>query len=130
MLQKDFLLTTKDKTAITSKKRNLEGTNLNSDNSFVVLADSIIMDTSTLMGVHIDQSDFSSIDLIKDLEIARHALSNKGASQTSAPVEETSFEELIEEVSEIDEHVVITPKRKSKPVVRLSLSGHKKKRQE
>ena len=130
MLQKDFLLTTKDKTAITSKKRNLEGTNLNSDNSFVVLADSIIMDTSTLMGVHIDQSDFSSIDLIKDLEIARHALSNKGASQTSAPVEETSFEELIEEVSEIDEHVVITPKRKYKPVVRLSLSGHKKKRQE
>ena len=123
-LQKDFLLTTKDKTAITSKKRNLEGTNLNSDNSFAILADSIIMDTSTLMGVHIDQSDFSSIDLIKDLEIARHALSNKGASQTSAPVEETSFEELIEEVSEIDEHVVITPKRKSKPVVRLSLSGH------
>ena len=129
-LQKDLLLTTEDKTAITNKKRNLEGTNLNSENSFAVLADSIIIDTSTLMGVHIDQSDFSSIDLIKDLEIARHALSNKVANQISAPVEEIPFEELIEEVSETDEIVVITPKRKPKPVVRLSLSGHKKKRQE
>jgi len=82
------------------------------------------------MGVHIDQSDFSSIDLIKDLEIARHALSNKVANQISAPVEEIPFEELIEEVSETDEIVVITPKRKPKPVVRLSLSGHKKERQE
>ena len=96
-LQKDLLLTTEDKTAITNKKRNLEGTNLNSENSFAVLADSIIIDTSTLMGVHIDHLNFATIDLVKDLEIARHALNNKIITPiTEIPIE-NPLDELLEE---------------------------------
>ena len=58
-------------------KRNLEGTNLNSENSFSALDNEEIISKSDLMGVHISDVNYSDIDLIKDLEVARHSLEEK-----------------------------------------------------
>ena len=49
------------------------------------------------MGVHIDHLNFATIDLVKDLEIARHALNNKIITPiTEIPVE-NPLDELLEE---------------------------------
>ena len=85
------MLTTDEKIAITNKKRNLKGTNLNSGNSFAALDDSDIVDKSNMMGVRIDPANFAAINLIKDLKIAIHALNNKADNQAPAIPEEVSF---------------------------------------
>ena len=56
-----------------------------------MLDDSDIIDKSDMMGVGIDPANFSSINLIKDLKIARHALNNKADNQAPAIPEEVSF---------------------------------------
>ena len=85
------MLTTDEKIAITNKKRNLKGTNLNIGNSFATLDDSDIVDKSNMMGVRIDPDNFAAINLIKDLKIAIHALNNKADNQATAIPEEVSF---------------------------------------
>lgn len=132
-LNKDILLTTEEKNMKMGRKRNLEGTNLNSENSFAVLSDNDIMHLSRDMGVILEDSNFTAIDLIKDLEIARHSLRDKTllpANNTIA--EEVIIEELEEELSDIeserDSMVVLTSKRKTKPKQRLSLSGPRQKK--
>lgn len=113
-------------------KRNLEGTNLKSDNSFSVLANNEIVHLSKDMCVIIDDSSFNAVNLIKDLEIARHSLAEKRSTPTiENPIEEIIIEEVEEEMSDFDATPVHTPKRKGRPKNRLSLSGpkvNKKKR--
>ena len=58
-------------------KMTLEVTNLNFKNSFSVLSNEEIISISDMMGVHINDCDFSAINLIKDLEVARHSLEEK-----------------------------------------------------
>jgi len=105
----------------------LEGTNLNSENSFAVLDDTDIIDKSDRMGVHIEHDNFSAINLIRDLELARHALKDKVDHHTPVIIEEVSLADMDNECSDVEDNVVITPKRIPKPIVRLSLSGLKKK---
>lgn len=76
-LKKDLLISTNDKIIQMGKKRNLEGTNLNSENSFSVLEENEIALLAKGMGIDIDDSNFLTIDLIKELEIARHAIAEK-----------------------------------------------------
>jgi hypothetical protein len=52
----------------------LEGTNLSDQNLFVVLNNLDIMNLAAGMGVHIGSEHFESVDIMKDLECARHAL--------------------------------------------------------
>lgn len=127
--KKDITLTTEAKTMMMSKKRNLEGTNLNSENSFSILNNVDIMQLSVNMGVNINDNDFAAIDLIKDLEMARHSLANKKLETENHVVEdEIILEEIEEETSDYNEELIKTPKRKSKPRTRLSLSGPKIKK--
>ena len=110
-------------------KRNLEGTNLNSENSFSALDNEEIISKSDLMGVHISDVNYSDIDLIKDLEVARHSLEEKKKeSYTHSCDEEIKIEEIDEERSDLEEVLVITPKRNPKPIKRLSLSGQRRKK--
>jgi hypothetical protein len=60
-----------------SKKRSLEGTNLSDCNSFVVLDDEHIAKIAEGMGVIIPCDKFDSIDILKDIEVARHVLDKK-----------------------------------------------------
>lgn len=127
-LRKDLILTTEDKTLHMGKKRNLEGTNLNNENSFSVLADDDIMHLYGNMGITIDESNFAAIDLVKELEIARHSLADKKI----APLETSNFVEPIlevleEEVSEVESTTILTQRRKGVPRNSLSLSGKKEK---
>ncbi|TVU05124.1 hypothetical protein EJB05_48275, partial [Eragrostis curvula] len=68
----------------TSKKRSLEGTNLNSMNSFSVLANDELVSVALNLGVSLNSDCFDKIDLMEDLEIARHTLDLKKASCTSS----------------------------------------------
>lgn len=126
-LRRDLILSTEDKNMMMSKKRNLEGTNLNNENSFSVLTDNDIMKLSKDMGITIDDSNFAAIDLVKELEIARHSLAEKKI----APIESTSIIESIievveEEIYEVESLIIHSQKRKGKPKNRLSLSGPRK----
>jgi hypothetical protein len=60
-----------------SKKRSLADTNLSSCNSFAVLDDNCIAGIVEGMGVLIPTDKFDTIDILKDIEIARHALDKK-----------------------------------------------------
>lgn len=123
-LQKDLLLTTDDRNLKVGRKRNLEGTNLNSKNSFSVLSYLDIMQKSKDIGVVIDDDNFATIDLMKDLEIARHSLLEKVITPTESNIiEEVIIEEGEEELSDYENQLVLTPRRKGKPRTRLSLSG-------
>ena len=112
-------------------KMTLEGTNLNFKNSFSVLSNEEIISISDMMGVHINDCDFSAINLIKDLEVARHSLEEKNKINMPTSVEvEIEIEEIDDELSDLEKIVEITPKRKANPVKRLSLSGPRKKNKE
>lgn len=60
-----------------SKKRDLEGTNLKYENSFAVLDNIVIASLANDMGVMITEYEFDKVDMMKDLEIARHKLVDK-----------------------------------------------------
>lgn len=126
-LQKEILLTTGDKTLQMGKKRNLEGTNLNSENSFSVLANDDIIHLSKEMGITLNDSNYAAIDLIKDLEVARHSLAEKSVI-VSVPsiIGETFLEVVDEELTDFENIVIHSQKRKGKPRNRLSLSGPRK----
>ena len=57
--------------------RNLEGTNLNSSNSFAVLDNDDISSRMLEMGVDPASFNLDNIDYMKDLEVARHNIENK-----------------------------------------------------
>lgn len=123
-LRKEMALTTEDKITRMGKKRNLEGTNLNLENSFSVLEDNEIMQLSRNMGIEIDDSNFAAIDFMKELEIARHSLAKKKIAPIEVViVEDPILEILEEETSDVDTLSHCSPKRKGKPKNRLSLSG-------
>jgi hypothetical protein len=60
-----------------SKKRPLEGNSFPDQNSFAVLVLDNIVAIPDDMGVVIPPNKFDKVDLLRDIEIARHALSNK-----------------------------------------------------
>ena len=63
-------------------KRNAEG-NITNHNSFSVLDNDIVMNLSNLMGVKVTENDFSTIDLLAEMENARLLLHQKNVSQNS-----------------------------------------------
>lgn len=126
-LQKDIMLTTEEKNLRMGKKRNLEGTNLNTANSFSALSDNVILHISAGMGITLDDSNFTAIDLLKDLEIARHTLIEKQKAPEPI-IEETSIDVEEEEISDPEPTLILTPRKKGKPRNRLSLSGPRKKK--
>ena len=121
-----------------TNKRNNEGTSTNFSNSFSILDDDIIMSKGAQMGVHMDATDFESINMLKDLEIARLSLQEKTRLSTSSELntekevdshqeiqdsEQILLKWLVEEKSEDDDFTLVTPKRHRKSVRRLTLSG-------
>lgn len=60
-----------------TKKRSLEGNTIPISNSFSALDDDELIKRSNCMGVVINSSDFTAVELLKDLENARHALNKK-----------------------------------------------------
>jgi hypothetical protein len=75
-IQKQFL---EKQHGVELKKRHVEGNLLVDKNSFALLDNDLIVDLANEMGVVISDKEFGTVDLMKDLEIARQALEmNKG----------------------------------------------------
>jgi len=75
-LKKTSTMTTSEKTLQMAKKRNLEG-NPSRINSFSVLPIEEIMNVTSNMGVDLNENDFDTFNLLKDLEKARDDLYHK-----------------------------------------------------
>jgi hypothetical protein len=81
-LQDSVNIDTMEKASALSKKRNLEGNhdstpNPLSNNSFAVLSDNQIATKASLMGVKIPDGSFATVNLVRDLELARNSLVSK-----------------------------------------------------
>jgi hypothetical protein len=59
------------------KKRPLEGNSIPDQSSFAILSLDNIVNIAGEMGVVIPPEKFNKVDLLRDIEIARHALINK-----------------------------------------------------
>lgn len=129
-LRKELAVTTEEKVTRMGQKRNLEGTNLNPENSFSVLANDDIMQLSLNMGIELNDSNFVAIDFIKDLEIARHALAEKKLAPPENTTEEEPILEVVEEeFSDVEMYAEQPLKRRGRPKKKtlfLSLSGPRK----
>lgn len=64
-----------EKAEILTKKRNMEGNQTIS--TFSVLDNVELINKSVNMGVKVNIDDMKPFDIIKDLELSRHALENK-----------------------------------------------------
>lgn len=71
-----------------AKKRNLEGNSTN-HNMFSALSNTELADLSTNLGACIDNADFATFDLLKELECARKELYSKQLETNNAPQSET-----------------------------------------
>jgi hypothetical protein len=74
------------------RKRKLEGTSLSNQNSFAALNNMEIVEMVSGMGIIVAYDQFDSIELMKDLEVARHAL--KVTKIHELPVEMKNYEEV------------------------------------
>lgn len=116
-------MTIAEKAEELTRKRNLEGTNLYSKNSFAVLSDEEIIDKTSKMGVNWDVNDMEVINVIKDLEIARHTLEKKrdeksNVTDENEEVVSPSVEQQLlgwhSESSDEEEFTLVTSKRSRK----------------
>ena len=135
-------LSTSCSSRILSNKRTLEGNN-DSSNSFSILGNDEIIDRSMSMGVKLDVSSFASIDILKNMENARIALSKKQIHPAPAHISnDSSFndsEVLNLELdskpdcvnsdndveSDLEDFTLVTSKIKRKPNNRFMPSGRK-----
>jgi hypothetical protein len=122
--QKDITLTTEEKNMNMAKKRNLEGNNVSSENSFAALHTNEIREISKSIGVMIPDNDFAIINLVKEMELARHSLAQKNKKVVVREInseddQESGVEPAPEdELADFEGFVVVTPKRKRKANVR------------
>jgi hypothetical protein len=103
----------------------LEGTNLSCSNSFVVLDNDNICAMAEEMGVAILDMHFDTVEIMRDLELARHALDKQKTVEIldpndSIPEEEIAVKvefpmfEWIEEGSESEQFTLVQSKKKKK----------------
>jgi hypothetical protein len=73
-----------------TEARNIPGTNLNTHNSFSLLADEEILNKALEMGVNSDSFNLEKVSYLKDLEIARHNITSMHVSSVNNNVEDTN----------------------------------------
>jgi hypothetical protein len=77
-LQDNVMEDVREKAENLTRKRNLEGNETSTDtNSFASLSNNEIVVRASKMGVRIPDNNFSSIDLLRELECARENIENK-----------------------------------------------------
>jgi hypothetical protein len=77
-LQNNVTEDIREKAENLTRKRNLEGNDTTTDtNSFASLSNNEIVVRASMMGVKIPDNNFSSIDLLRELECARENIENK-----------------------------------------------------
>jgi hypothetical protein len=76
-------------------KRTLEGTNLSCSNSFALLDNDNICSMVVDMGVAILDEHFDVVEIMRDLEIARHALDKQKVEEIKDPNDSIPEEDLV-----------------------------------
>jgi tetraacyldisaccharide-1-P 4'-kinase len=111
-----------EKVGKVAQKKNLEGNSQN-PNSFSVLSVDEVIHISSEMGVVIEDDDFATYNLLKDLEIARNDLYQKQSEQKLGPQTESvevipegnnihELEWLHEESSESEDFILVESRKK------------------
>jgi hypothetical protein len=112
------------------QKRNLEGTNLSSLNSFSILNNAEILNLAGNMGIIIEREQFETVEIMKDLELARHSLDKvkmceiKNPNEGVIPISEIQGSEILalewlEEDEEADDFTLVESKKKKKQRAQL-----------
>jgi hypothetical protein len=115
------------------KKIPFGGTSLNDQNSFVILGNDDIAALANDMGVEICLQHFDTIDLMKDLEVARHALEKQKISAPPESVVENKNVELenidvpllewLDDDSEVELFTIVQSRKKKKKQAQLQLEN-------
>lgn len=123
-LKNDIAITTKEKNERIARKRNLEGTTSNSV-MFSDLPVETIKNLSIDMGIAVDQISFGTLDMLKDLEIARNNLHARqhepvvveqvDVSTIEDDINERLIEWLQDEHSETESDILAHSKKKKCP---------------
>jgi hypothetical protein len=114
------------------RKRSFSGTNLFEHNSFSMLDVDNISKLACNMGVEINDTHFNSVNLMKDLEVARHALDktkervypelNKELhEEDSKPTDDIPLLEWLDDDSEAESFTLVQSKKKKKKQDHLRL---------
>jgi hypothetical protein len=113
----------------------MEGNALSGKNSFALLDNDLIVDLAGEMGVVISDSDFDILNLMKDLELARHALEKRKDveiksldvyGETPENIDQTKIPllEWVDEDSEVENiTLVLSKKNKKKKQAQLKLES-------
>jgi hypothetical protein len=111
------------------KKKALEGTTLSNHNSFALLDNDMIVNLASEMGISIPLDQFDAIDVMKDLEIARHALDRVKKKEIVDPNEcdekialqndEIPMLEWLDEESEGEQFILLQSKKKKQVQIQL-----------
>lgn len=128
-LKKTTTMTTMEKNLKMAKKGNLEG-NPSSFNCFSVLLIEEMVNVTSNMGIDLNENDFDTFNLLKDLEKARDDLYYKQINKASDPQTESVedmqankaslvLEWIQEESSEIDEFVLVESRKRKKKIGRM-----------
>jgi hypothetical protein len=76
-LKKDMGIRNEEKNRRMAVKRNLEGNSYIPKSNFSCLASNEIIDISKKMGINMNNQNMESIDLLKEMELARQCLGQK-----------------------------------------------------
>jgi hypothetical protein len=112
-----------------TKKRSLQGTSLNNQNSFAALDNEVIADIAGCMGINVAKENFETFDLMKDIELDRHTLNNvkkdkipdpnEGSKELNMIDEEIPLLQWLDNDSEVEQFTLVQSKRKKKGIVQL-----------
>jgi hypothetical protein len=119
------------------KKRSIQGISLTNQNFFAILDNMDISDLTVGMGINVSEDHFETFDLMKDIEIARHALDNVKKSKISNPneiIEESNLNEgeipllqWLDDDYEAEQFTLVQSRKKKKKLVSpLCLKNPKK----
>jgi hypothetical protein len=81
--------------------KSLQGTNISSHNSFAALENAEIVEIAGGVGVNIMSEQFELVDLMKDLELARHEIQVTKIHESQSPldVENVEISEIVNDDS-------------------------------
>jgi hypothetical protein len=106
------------------KKEVLEGTSRSSHNVFALLDNDVIVGLASEMGVSISLDQFDTVDVMKYLEIARHALDRVKKKEVVDPNEydepetiqgdEIPMLEWLDDVYDEEQFILVQSKKKKK----------------
>jgi hypothetical protein len=102
-------------------KRNLEGNSCIPEPNFSCLASKEIIDISKKMGVNINEQNMKSIELLKEMELARQCLGQKKTKilqkkevDNMVKRNDENFGSQVNEESETDDFILVQSRKKKR----------------